>query len=276
RFFQFRQGTNLYFDRLLATTIAMGALQRRRNASRQRDVVVLDQYAVGQVKPVVLPTSAADGVFVDPAKAGNGFARVQNAGLGAGDGIHKSACVRRHATHALQEIQYDALAGENHARIVPDHRNGLPFVQSNAIENLRVSRDFVVGSHGAIECGINIQNPACAADPRQNAILLGENGGGSALVGINAGVAGGVARGAILEERILQNRRKSPAIPVHLVFRSSILVVRCLLSRRRCSFVSKVVSDAWRAHYTPNGANRTISSITSDERRKNGQPTILP
>jgi hypothetical protein len=69
-------------------------------------------------------------------------------------------------------------------------------------------------SHSAVERGVDIENAADAADAGQNALLLGKNGGRRALVGINAGVAGRVARGPVFEQRVLKNRGNAPAVKV--------------------------------------------------------------
>src|SRR5580658_700324 len=74
---------------------------------------------------------------------------------------------------------------------------------------------FVVRSDCTVERGVDIEDAPHAADAGQNAILLGENGGRSPLVGIDAGVAGGIARGPVFEQRVLQNRGDASAVKVH-------------------------------------------------------------
>src|ERR1044072_3455110 len=75
--------------------------------------------------------------------------------------------------------------------------------------------DFVMRGQDAIEGAIDIEKAPEAADTRENAIFLGENGGRSALVGVDTRVTGGVTRGTVFEQRVLQNRGDSPAIPIH-------------------------------------------------------------
>src|SRR5215471_15517463 len=60
-----------------------------------------------------------------------------------------------------------------------------------------------------------VVTPRNGADPGKNAVFLGEDGRGGALVGLDAGVAGGVVRGPILVQRVLDDGGNSPAIPVH-------------------------------------------------------------
>src|ERR1019366_8887032 len=50
-------------------------------AAAEGDVVVLDQDSVLQVVAVVVAAAAADGVLVEDAQAGDGFAGVEDAGL---------------------------------------------------------------------------------------------------------------------------------------------------------------------------------------------------
>src|SRR5262249_60025845 len=77
----------------------------------------------------------------------------------------------------------------------------------------------VVGDHRAIEHGVNIKNSRDAAQAGQNALLLGNHGPDRPLVGIDAGIGGGVAGGPVFEQRVFQNRSNAPAIPVHTLDR---------------------------------------------------------
>ena len=98
---------------------------------------------------------------------------------------------------------------------MPDHRDRLAFVQPHAVEDFGMRGDFVVRSHGAVERGVDIEDAAHAADAGQNAILLGQDGGRRPLIGIDAGVAGRIARGPVFEQRVLQNRGDASAVKVH-------------------------------------------------------------
>ena len=131
------------------------------------------------------------------------------------NGVHKLAGQRGDSAQALQKIQDHALAGKNHARVVPDHGDRLAVVQAHAIENFGMAGDLVVRDHGAIQRGIHVENARHAADPGQNAILLREDGAGGALAGIDAGIAGGIAGRAVFEQRVLENRGNPSAVPVH-------------------------------------------------------------
>ncbi len=54
-----------------------------------------------------------------------------------------------------------------------------------------------------------------AADTRQDAVLLGEDGGGGALLWVYGGMGGGVTRGLIFQQRVFQDRGDASAMPVH-------------------------------------------------------------
>ncbi len=107
---------------------------------------------------MILSTPAADSVFVNDAEAGSSLAGVENAGLGAGDGVNEFAGQGGDTAHALQEVQDHALAGKNHAGVVANDSDGLTFAKTHAIEDLRVAGDFVVRSDRAVECGVDIEN----------------------------------------------------------------------------------------------------------------------
>ena len=96
-------------------------------------------------------------------------------------------------------------------------------MQTHTVENLRVSGDLVMRSHGAVEHRVNIENAAYAANAGENAVFFGENGRCRAPVGIDAGVAGGVARRPVFEQSVFQNGGNSSAIPVHWGSCSSVL-----------------------------------------------------
>ena len=64
-----------------------GRLQCRADAAGRHDVVFLDQDAVEQADAVVVSAAGAHRVLERHAQAGNGFARIQNARVGTGNGL---------------------------------------------------------------------------------------------------------------------------------------------------------------------------------------------
>ncbi len=206
RLLQFLQRPHFNFDRLPAAPVADRALQRRNRASSQRNVIALDQHAVGEIQPVILPAAAAHRVLVNHAQPRRRLARIENSHVRALDRIHKLAGGGRDSGHALQKIQDHPLTRQNHPRVMPDHRDLLPRVHADAIKNRRMARHLVMRSDRAVERGVDVENPRHAAEAGQNALLLGDNRRRSALVGIDAGVAGRIARRPIFVQRVLQNR----------------------------------------------------------------------
>src|SRR5437763_2904091 len=75
--------------------------------------------------------------------------------------------------------------------------------------------DFVMRNHGAIERAIHVENASDCSKTSQNAVLLGKDRSRRALAGINAGVAGRIARGPVLEQRVLNNGGDATAVKVH-------------------------------------------------------------
>ena len=213
--FEFLQRANLNLNRLRAATIAQRAIQRRNNAARQCDVIVLDQNPVAQVETMIVSAAASDCVLVEHAQAGSSLAGVKNGRLRSLDGIDVLARERGDAAHALHDVQDDALAGENHTRVVDDNRDRLPFAQTHAVEDFGMAGDLGMRGDGAVKHGEDIEDAVHAAKTGEDAILLGEDGRRSALVDINAGVGGGIARGAVFEQRVFQNGRDAAGCPVH-------------------------------------------------------------
>src|SRR6476620_2209823 len=143
----------------------MGTLQYRSDASRQRDVIVLDKHAVRKIKPVILSAAATHRVLVENTQAGHGLAGIEYAGFRSRDGVHKLSGERGDSAKALQKIQDYALTGKNDPRVVPDHGNRLAVMQSHPIEHFGMTRDLVVRGNGAVERGVHIENPRHAAYP---------------------------------------------------------------------------------------------------------------
>src|SRR5208283_5369836 len=212
---EFVEGTHFDFDGLRAPAILYRALQHGNDAACQRDVIVLDKNSVGKIEAVILPAAAAHRVLVDHAEAGSGLPGVEDAGLRAGDSLDEFARESRDAAHTLQKVENHALTRQNHARIVADHRDRLALMKTHSIENFGMPSNFIVRSNGAVERGVDIENAADAANAGENAILLGQNRRRGALIRVDAGVAGGVARSPVFEQRVLENCGDASATKVH-------------------------------------------------------------
>src|SRR5581483_9513701 len=91
---------------------------RVRPVAQGREVVVLDEDAIGEADAVVVPAALADGVLLQEPPAGGGLARVEDLAAAAGD-IDVAARQRGDAAEPLQEVQGRALRGQDRA-----HRPG--------------------------------------------------------------------------------------------------------------------------------------------------------
>jgi len=148
---------------------------------------------------VVLSASASYAVLIECAKAGNGFAGVENAGFSSGNGVDEFPRQCSNAAQALEQIEDNPFTGEDDTRVVADDRNRLPGVQTNTVENLGVTDHIEMRNHGAIKRRVYVENTRDRANARQNTFLFSENRSGRALGGINAGVAGRIPRCPIFE-----------------------------------------------------------------------------
>jgi hypothetical protein len=79
------------------------------------EVIVLDHDHIVEAAAVVGSAAGADGCFFEPAPARCGFAGVENAGFGAGEGIRAAAGLGGDPAEALEEIESRAFACENAA-----------------------------------------------------------------------------------------------------------------------------------------------------------------
>ena len=125
RLFEFPHGAYFDFDWLRTPAVAVRSLQRRNESAGQGDVVVLDEHTVGKIEAVILASAATYRILVDGAQPGRGFASVENSCASSGDGLDELSREGCDAAHTLQKIEDHALAGKDHARVVPDDRDGL-------------------------------------------------------------------------------------------------------------------------------------------------------
>ena len=79
-------------------------------------MVVLEHDAVVQAQPVVQPAAANNGVLFQHAQAGRGFARINQAGFGAGDFSVVACGFGGNAAQALRDVERGALCRQNAAR----------------------------------------------------------------------------------------------------------------------------------------------------------------
>ena len=88
------------------------------------EVVVFDQQAIVKPHAVVDAAAGAYGIFFQKPPAGSGFAGVVNAGGGAGGRQNVSVSEGGNAGEALEEVEDDALGGEERAHGAADFEDG--------------------------------------------------------------------------------------------------------------------------------------------------------
>ncbi len=120
RLFKLVQGFHLDLHADGAACQLERRLQNLRNAARRRDMVFLDQDAVVQPHALVLSATGPHRVFLGDAQAGQGFARIEDGGVGTAHGVDIRARCRRDSRQGLQKVQRRALGGEQGAGMAAD------------------------------------------------------------------------------------------------------------------------------------------------------------
>ena len=120
-FFELLRRAHFNLHALARLALRERALEHRGNAAAERDVIVLDENAGGEIDAVIGAAAAKHRVFLQRAHAGHGLARVEHAGVRALNRVGIFARERGDAAQVLQQIQDHALATEQHARVVADH-----------------------------------------------------------------------------------------------------------------------------------------------------------
>ena len=87
----------------------MGILDGGHDAAGKIHMVVLEQDHVKQADAVVAAAANLHGVLLEQAHAGRGLAGVEHAGLEAFQALGIAGCGRCHATHALHDVEHQAL-----------------------------------------------------------------------------------------------------------------------------------------------------------------------
>ena len=88
------------------------AADRFLYASRRRDMVVLDQDAVGQAEPVIFAASVPHGLFFQASPQGGCLSCIEQPASGPGDGVRHFTRQGGNPAQPLGEIQGGSLAGQ--------------------------------------------------------------------------------------------------------------------------------------------------------------------
>ncbi len=192
-----------------------------RQAAAERDVVVLDEDSVGEIEPVVVAAATADSVFIERAEAGDGLARVEHLGFGAGDGFDEVGCERGDAGHALEQVEGDALGGEKSCGVGADDGDGLAFFDADAIEDFGVVDDFEA-ANGRVagffrERAEDFEDRRDGTEAGDDAGLFGENGAGGAEFAVDGECGGDVVGSLVFDERRFDDAADALALPIHAV-----------------------------------------------------------
>ena len=141
-FFKLPRGAHLDLHALTGLALLERALEHRRDAAAERDVIVLDENAGGEIDAVIGSPAAEDGVFFKGPHAGDGFARVEHAGAGALNRVSIFTGERGDAAEVLQQVEDHALATEQDARVVADDGEHLASMGAHAVEDFGMADDF--------------------------------------------------------------------------------------------------------------------------------------
>ena len=82
-FVELLRSAHFHLHALAGLALLESALEDRRDAAAERDVVVLDENSGGEIDAVIGAAAAEDRIFFEGSHAGHGFARVEHAGMGA-------------------------------------------------------------------------------------------------------------------------------------------------------------------------------------------------
>jgi hypothetical protein len=138
-------GADFDLDALAEACAARARAKAPRDAAAEGDVIVLDENAGGEIDAVIGAAAAKDGVFLKGAQAGDGLARVEDAGVRALNGVGELARERGDAADVLQQVEDDALATEQDARVVANDGQHLAGMDAHAVEDFRMADDFKAG-----------------------------------------------------------------------------------------------------------------------------------
>ncbi len=153
-----------------------------------------------------MPPPQSTAYFSSGAQAGDGLARVEDAGVRSLNRVGVLARERGDAAQVLEQVENDALATEQHARVVANDGEHLAGVDADAVEDFRMADDFKAGLRlGAlVEAGVDLKEARNGAEAGDDQLFAGDDGAGGEEIGIDGEMRGGVARGLVLLQGLLQ------------------------------------------------------------------------
>src|SRR5262249_29453782 len=113
-FVDLRERLGLDLDRQ-PVDAALERRERRADAARDAEVVLLDEHAVVEAGTMVAASTAAHGVLLEGTEAGGGLAGVEDGGGGAVRQLDEASRERGDAAEPGEQIERDTLAAEDRA-----------------------------------------------------------------------------------------------------------------------------------------------------------------
>ena len=233
--FKFLRGAHLNLHALAFLATLQSSRQHRGQPAAQRDVIVLDKDAAGQIEAMIRSPAALHGVFFQSPQSRHGLARVEHTGVRSLNGIHESPRQRGDAAQVLHQIQNHPLATEQHARIVADDGQHLAIVNAYPVEDLRMADDLEAPlRRGAlVEAGKDLKQARHRAQPANHHLLPRDDRACRLQRRIDGQVGRGVAGGLVFDQGPLQQCVDAAALPVHGSFlRGSGLRLRLLAHKK--------------------------------------------
>ena len=168
RLFKLGWSSHLDLHTLALAPVLQSLRKRLADAAAERDVVVLDEDAAGQVETVIGASSGEHGILFQRAQPWDGLAGVEHVGFRAVHGVDILASQGGDAAKVLHEIENHALAAEQDLSIVANHGQNLSVMHPNAVKNLRMADHLVprLRRRPLVQMAENVKNPRHAPQAR--------------------------------------------------------------------------------------------------------------
>ena len=162
---------------------------RRGDAARRFDMVVLDQHGVEQAEAVIGSAALANRHLVQNPEPRNGFSRVINFCFRFADGIHVGGGQGRNAAHALEKIQRRALGLQDGGQSAFHPREDRAFPHPAPVGDHFPDDDVRI---------LTLKHRFKNLQTRNNKILFGHRNRPALLFRTDGGLRGDVARADVL------------------------------------------------------------------------------
>ena len=155
--FELREGIDLDLDPNQMPDRGAGAGDRRRDAARGRDVVVLDQHGIVEAEAVVAAPARAHRVFLRRAEPWKGLARIRHTRAEGAHSLDDGGGCGRDPGEMAEKVERGPLGGEDGARRAADAGDRLAGADAAAVGPRNGERDRRIeeaeSERGKIEAG---------------------------------------------------------------------------------------------------------------------------